>query len=195
MIASYLREVGLGAPRDKNEDRMRLSFLLISVLAASCVLSAGAEAQGKPRLLGSYRDWDAMTGTDGSGGKTCYIISSPKKSTASKRNATRGQIYITVTHRPAFGVTGEVNAVVGYPIRRGSEANISVDGRHQFQFFTEGPGAWAYDPKDDAAAVSAMKAGVNLVVKATSQRGTDTTDTYSLSGFTAAYNAISKACR
>ncbi len=39
-----------------------------------------------------------------------------------------------------------------------------------------------------------MKAGSNLVVKASSSRGTDTTDTYSLSGFTAAYNAISKAC-
>ena len=157
-------------------------------------MSAGAEAQGKPRLLGSYRDWDAMVGTMQDGSKTCYMISTPKRSSASKKDAVRGQIYMTVTHRPKFGVKGEVNAVVGYPIRRGSEANISVDGRHSFSFFTEGSGAWAYDPKDDASAVSAMKAGSTLVVKASSQRGTDTTDTYSLSGFTAAYNAITKAC-
>ncbi|WP_262692268.1 invasion associated locus B family protein [Kordiimonas aestuarii] len=172
---------------------MRLSLLVLGMFIGALAICAGAEAQGKPRLLGSYRDWDAMAGTS-NGNKTCYIISSPKRSTASKKNATRGQIYMTVTHRPKFGVRGEVNAVVGYPIRRGSEASISVDGRHSFRFFTEGSGAWAYDPKDDAAAVAAMKAGANLVVKATSQRGTDTTDTYSLSGFTAAYNAITKAC-
>ena len=172
---------------------MRLSLLVLSLFMGALVLSSAAVAQGKPRLLGSYRDWDAMVGS-ANGKKTCYIISSPKRSTASKKNAIRGQIYMTVTHRPAFGVTGEVNAVVGYPIRRGSEANIAIDGKHHFRFFTEGSGAWAYDPKDDAAVVAAMKAGVNLVVKAGSQRGTDTTDTYSLSGFTAAYNAITKAC-
>lgn len=158
------------------------------------LMSVSAEAQGKPRLLGSYRDWDAMTGTMPDGSKTCYMISTPKRSAASKKGAVRGQIYMTVTHRPKFGVRGEVNAVVGYPIRRGSEARLSVDGRHNFSFFTEGSGAWAYDPKDDTSAVTAMKAGANIVVKASSQRGTDTTDTYSLSGFTAAYNAITKAC-
>ncbi|WP_026168176.1 invasion associated locus B family protein [Kordiimonas gwangyangensis] len=173
---------------------MRFSLLLAGLMVGSAVLSAGAEAQGKPKLLGSYRDWDAMVGTMPDGSKTCYMISTPKRSTANKKNVNRGQIYMTVTHRPKFGVKGEVNAVVGYPIRSGSEAKISVDGRHNFSFFTEGSGAWAYDPKDDAAAVSAMKAGSNLVVKASSSRGTDTTDTYSLSGFTAAYNAISKAC-
>ena len=33
-----------------------------------------------------------------------------------------------------------------------------------------------------------------MVVKGTSSRGTVTTDTYSLRGFTAAYDAISGAC-
>jgi hypothetical protein len=173
---------------------MRFSLLLAGLVLGSLLVSAGAEAQSKPRLLGSYRDWDAMVGSMPDGSKTCYMISTPKRSAASKKDAVRGQIYMTVTHRPKFGVMGEVNAVVGYPIRRGSEASISVDGKHHFRFFTEGSGAWAYDPRDDAAAVAAMKAGVNLTVKASSQRGTDTTDTYSLSGFTAAYNAISKAC-
>ena len=169
--------------------------LLFSFLIASLGLGMAAEAQGKPRLLGSYRDWDAMVGSDTSGRKSCYVISVPKKSEASKRDAIRGDIYLTVTHRPSFGVTGEVNAVVGYPIRQGSEAGISIDGKRSFQFFTEGSGAWAYDPKDDTAAVDAMKAGTSLVVKAASQRGTATTDVYSLSGFTAAYNAITAACK
>jgi len=39
-----------------------------------------------------------------------------------------------------------------------------------------------------------MRRGGTLVVKGTSSRGTDTTDRYSLMGFTAAHNAISQAC-
>jgi hypothetical protein len=42
--------------------------------------------------------------------------------------------------------------------------------------------------------VAAMRRGNSLVVEGTSARGTVTTDRYSLSGFTAAHNAISRAC-
>jgi Invasion associated locus B (IalB) protein len=39
-----------------------------------------------------------------------------------------------------------------------------------------------------------LKAGKQMIVRGTSSRGTETTDTYSLSGFTAALAAIDKAC-
>ena len=39
-----------------------------------------------------------------------------------------------------------------------------------------------------------MKKGNRMVVKGTSSRGTLTTDTFSLKGFTKAYGAIGKAC-
>jgi len=149
--------------------------------------------QDSRRHLGSYRDWDAFV--YGSGAKrTCHMISVPKSSTASKKNARRGDIYVMVSHRPEYGVVSEVNAVLGYPVRQGSSAVVRVDGRNKMEFFTEGTGAWAYDPKDDAKMVVLMKRGSGLTVSATSQRGTNTSDRYSLSGFTAAYNAITKAC-
>jgi hypothetical protein len=40
-----------------------------------------------------------------------------------------------------------------------------------------------------------MKAGSTAIVKATSTRGTDTTDTYSLSGITAALNKMTETCQ
>ncbi len=169
------------------------SLILLTALAMS--LSLPASAAPKRDLLGSYRDWDAIKSTESGGKKTCYMISMPKKTAANRKNVRRGDIYITVSHRPAYGVKNEVNVIVGYPLRDGSTAKLSVDGRKSFEFFTEGSGAWAYDPKDDASAVASMKAGSRLVVYAQSQRGTKTTDTYSLSGFTAAYNAITRACR
>jgi hypothetical protein len=42
--------------------------------------------------------------------------------------------------------------------------------------------------------VTALKGGSSLVVKGTSGRGTQTTDTYSLAGVTAAMAAIDTAC-
>ncbi|MCJ9428101.1 invasion associated locus B family protein [Kordiimonas marina] len=156
-------------------------------------LSLPASAAAGRELLGSYRDWDAIVSKHGNT-KVCYMISMPKKSVASRSGASRGDIYITISHRPAAHVKNEVNVIVGYPLKEGSTMKVRVDGRHQFELFTEGEGAWAYDPKDDTAMVNAMRAGSHLVAYGVSQRGTKTTDTYSLSGFTAAYNAITKAC-
>lgn len=175
---------------------MKAALLSVLFLTATVMSTQSVDAQNeKRRHLGAYRDWDAFVYTYPNGQKTCHMISSPKSSQASRANARRGDIYIMVSHRPEYAVTGEVNVVVGYPIRQGQDAVLRVDGRSRFEFFTEGSGAWAYDPADDAKAVQAMRRGNRLVVNATSQRGTNTTDTYSLSGFTAAYNAITSACR
>jgi len=155
---------------------------------------APVQAADSRRHLGSYRDWDAFV--YGTGAKrTCHMISVPKSWSASKKNVRRGEMYMMISHRPEYRIKGEVSAVMGYPLKASSEARLQVDGRTRIDFFTEGDAAWAYDPKDDAKAVAAMKAGSGLVVTASSQRGTRTTDKYSLSGFTAAYNAINKACR
>ncbi len=167
-------------------------ILTVGALALGFAESAVAQ---KRDLLGSYRDWDALTTTESDGSKTCYMISSPKRSEVSRRGARRGDIYMTVTHRPKFGVTGEVSAVMGYPLKVGSDVRIEVDGKSRFNLFTEGNAAWAYDARDDGRIVTAMKRGNALIVRGTSTRGTNTTDRYSLSGFTAAYNAITSACR
>lgn len=165
-----------------------------AVMAASVMMPA-VSAKDKRDIIGSYKDWDAIKITRTGGAKECYMLSSVKGWKASKRGVNRGDIYMTVTHKPSMGITGEVNVNVGYPMRVNSEAVVTIDGRKRFELFTEGNSAWAYDPQEDKALVKAMKAGSKLVVTGNSQRGTRTTDTYSLSGFTAAYNAITRACK
>ena len=49
-----------------------------------------------------------------------------------------------------------------------------------------------YDDKD---IVAAMKRGSRMIINGTSFKGTKTKDTYSLSGFTSAYKAISNKCK
>ena len=58
----------------------------------------------------------------------------------------------------------------------------------------DGSTAWLDDDKDTARLLTAMRAGRELVVEGTSNRGTRTVDRYSLYGFTAAHRAIGKAC-
>ena len=54
--------------------------------------------------------------------------------------------------------------------------------------------AWVDNEAGQGALVNAMKRGNELVFKGTSERGTLTTDSYSLKGVTAAMRAIDKAC-
>ena len=54
---------------------------------------------------------------------------------------------------------------------------------------------WPEDEEIDDLLIKGMKRGTTMIVKGISSRGTNTTDTYSLRGFTASYKAISKICK
>ena len=54
------------------------------------------------------------------------------------------------------------------------------------------PGAAWTD--EDNKVIFAMKKGLNLLVTGESSRGTITNDTYTLKGFTSAYNKLEKDC-
>lgn len=163
--------------------------LFVSVLAL-CAAPATHAANPTPTLLGSYRAWDAFTVESGKG-KVCYIVSAPTDS--SPNNVNRGDIYLLVSHRPAEKVRDEVNVITGYTYEPNSSVRATVDGK-SFDLFTQGENAWLEKPADETRMVEAMRAGSTLTVVGKSNRGTTTTDRYSLMGFTAAHNAISKAC-
>ncbi len=164
-----------------------LTFIALFVLFDTPI----AEAQDKRQLLTSVRDWSAYVSTEGNL-KTCYMISVPRDT--APKNVNRGEIYMMVTHVPSLKRFNEVNVVVGYPFKKGAPASITV-GRQKFNMFTEGDAAWLSERRQDAAAVEAMKRGNDLVARGTSSRGTNTTDRYSLMGFTAAHKAITDACK
>lgn len=158
-----------------------------TVLASLTAVEAGA---ADPKVLGSFKDWNAFTFEE-SGNTVCYISSQPQKTLPN--NVRRGDIYVLVTHRPAEKTYDVVSFIVGYPLRKGSDATVEIDGK-TFNLFTDGETAWARDAETDKAIAAAMRAGRDMVMKGVSQRGTRTTDTYSLIGVTDAYTAIGEAC-
>lgn len=168
----------------------RQGCALTLATVAALVLIGASSANAEPKEIGRFADWTAFV--DGSEGKKiCFIGSAPKK--AEGNYTARGQTYVLVSHRPADKAFGEVSVEAGYTYRPGSEVTVEIGGK-PFTLFTQGGNAWARNAQADKALVQAMRAGSQMVVKGTSSRGTLTTDTYSLAGFTAAFEAINKAC-
>ena len=124
-------------------------------------------------------------------GLICYVSSEPNSSLP--KGVNRDPIHFLVVDRKGLGTRNEVQTLIGYTIKKGSKPSASVDGK-TYPMIPDGSGAWLASAADEPGFVAAMKAGKSLVVTGTSTRGTETTDTYSLAGATAALDAANKAC-
>lgn len=143
----------------------------------------------EPMQIGKFKDWTAYT-FDDPGGKICYVVSEPTKERG--KYTKRDPVYFLVTHRPKGNVFDEVSVIIGYTFEKGHEPTASV-GSKSFKFYSEGDAAWVFQ-KDEGALIKEMKAGSTMDFEGVSSRGTNTRDTYSLSGVTAALNKIDQEC-
>ena len=166
----------------------RLIFLLVPAIFVA-VAPAAANA---PKLLGEHKYWDAYSFSDKKSGKTCFMTPTPI--TAEPKKVKHGDVYAVVTHRPKAKVRDEVSINVGFAFKPASEVDIAI-GKKRYKMYTSVDSAWGYDAKDDRTLVRMMKAGDEMLVQGVSKRGTKVNYRFSLSGFTAAYKAISRACR
>lgn len=168
---------------------MKKIFLLflLTIISATPVNSSAQQLQK------SYQDWNVFT-LSNKGEKMCYIASVPKKKAGNYKK--RGEPYLIVTHRSKS--VDEVSASSGYPYKQGSTVAVEFDKKSKFDLFTtvEVPDvAWARDSEEDSKIVKAMVKGLDLMIKGNSKLGTNSTDTYSLRGFTRAYRHMKKACK
>ena len=167
---------------------MKLSRLIRGlplILVPLTVLAGSA-----PKTIGTFKAWNAATYTD-DGIKVCYMVSRPADSTP--KNVNRGDIYFMVERRAGMKHEERVSLRIGYTFRPESRAEVRI-GAREFSLSTREQYAW---PPDDAASrrlITAMRRGQDMTVQGVSSRGTQTTDEYSLLGFTAAHRAIGKAC-
>jgi hypothetical protein len=164
-------------------------------LAGALSLCLAVPAAAEPaNLLGVFGNWSAFsTGTGSS--LTCYALSKPR---ATRPAAKRGQIYLMVSDWPARRVKAEPQIVYGYQAKEGAAAALAVGG-DKFSFFIRNNGkdgsSWLQQLSDNPRLVDAMHAGVSAVASGISQRGTKTSDTYSLAGFNDAIAKVHAACQ
>jgi hypothetical protein len=166
-----------------------LIFICSGLLLALALVSLPARADEKP--LGEFKGWEAYSFKER--GKTaCAVWGKPKSSKGKYKR--RGVVRVFIAHRRWAKRVNEISFEAGYAFKKDSEATVTIDDR-KFTLFTDGDTAWNRAAKDDAAMVRAMRVGKAMTVQGVSSRGTKTRDTYSLFGFTAAHNAINKACK
>ena len=173
---------------------MRHAIFAATVAAAALCATAGAAQEESTNRVAAQTDWSVFVENDP---QECWGVSAPKQ-TVNTRNGQpvsvrRGDILLFVSYRPAAGVNGEVSFTGGYPFADGSTVTLAV-GDTSFELFTDGEWAWPASPGDDARIMTAMKRGTNAVLTARSARGTQTQDTFSLLGFTAAAEEAERRC-
>ncbi len=142
------------------------------------------------KFLEKFSGWSAYAGASG-GKKICFVVAQPGDS--APKNVKRGPIYFYVTHYPADRVKNEISLKMGYPLKPGIPAEISIGGK-KFKLFTKAEGAYVAKRETEGQIVAAMRAGAEMVVQGRSTRGTLTTDKYPLSGVAAALDRVAKEC-
>jgi hypothetical protein len=160
-------------------------------LAFSALLSitAGAQAQ-QVRLLGEHRAWSSYASSDAAGA-VCFAMAKPDSVEPQPDGYT--QAYAYVTNRPGENISNEFNLVAGFSFQPESVATVDVGGK-SFNLFTQGDAAWLDDAGQSGALASAIRAGSSLVIEGTTTDGIKVTQTYSLSGATAAQQSIDAEC-
>lgn len=147
---------------------------------------------GKPEQLATFGDWGAYLAQGGKD-KTCYALGQPKvREPKTKLKDTSA--YIFISSRPGEGVRNEVAINLGYATKDGSAANAAIDG-DDWELITKGTNAWVKDQAKEKEFVGALRGGSKLVVKASSAKGTSTTDTYTLKGLSDALARVAQECK
>ena len=121
----------------------------------------------------------------------CYIGSlatgtdlSPEKN--------RGDFYILV-YKNIGNPETIVQIEAGYNYKIGPDIIVTID-KGEYVFYTTQDLPSAAWTNEDKKVIFAMKKGLELNVSGESSRGTITNDTYTLKGFTAAYNKLAEDC-
>ncbi|KZY05886.1 hypothetical protein A3728_01630 [Sulfitobacter sp. HI0040] len=165
-----------------------------AVIGAAMVAGSAFAQEQSTNRVAAKTDWSVFVEDNPT---ECWGVSTPKETVNSKDGrvvaVNRGQTLLMVFYRPSAGAKGQVAFTGGYPFASGSTVNMDISGT-TFELFTEGEWAWPATTEDDNKIITAMKRGADAVLTGMSGRGTQTKDTFSLLGFTAAVEDAAKRC-
>lgn len=171
------------------------NWVASTICSVALAVSANmAVAETASDRIGAKTDWSIFVADNPT---ECWVVSSPKSTVNSKNGkvvaVTRSDIRLFVSFRPGSSVAGEVSFTGGYPFKEGSTVNIKI-GTASHEMFVDGEYAWPASAGEDSKITTAMKRGSTAVVTGLSSRSTQTEDTFSLLGFTAAIEEAQKRC-
>ena len=147
-------------------------------------------AEENLKSVGKFKDWESFVLLQ-DGNKTCYaqsipIIRAPKKL---RREPSR----LFVSFRPAENIKNEISVTNGYDFKLKAPVTAK-SGKKSYDLFSKGRFAWVVDNEDEKKLIKTMKKASRLMIVGNSSKGNQTTDHYSMMGFTKAYNSAKKSC-
>ena len=149
-----------------------------------------ANAEENLKSIGKYKDWESFILLK-EGNKICFaqsipVVRAPKKL---KREPSR----LFVSFRPAENIKNEISVTNGYEFKL--EAPVEAkSGKKSYDLFSKGRFAWVLDNNDEKKLIVTMKKASRLMIIRNTEKGHQTTDHYSMMGFTKAYNTAKKSC-
>lgn len=150
-----------------------------------------------PRPLGTFDGWRAFEAGPANA-KICYLTAAPTRSESRPANAQRGEISLVIAHHQNPRRNDEFTMNLGYPARDAGEIEVA---RTKVALSTlaqaNTTSLWARPADGDRQIVAALRAAPasgTALVRGTSARGTETTDTFGLAGFQRALAEIDRAC-
>ena len=140
------------------------------------------------KKVGKFKDWESLVIQESSG-KVCFAQSTPVLQ-APKTNKRDARLF--VTFRPAEDIKDEVSITSGHDYK--SSTVTARSGKRKYSFFSQKSFAWLLDDQEERKFIKLMQKATDVIVKARTTNGAETTDHYSMMGFTKAYNTAKKTC-
>jgi len=175
---------------------MNRRFLFLSLLTALMCGPpqtgiAAPSSKSAPKLLGTFGEWKANSYEGDQA--VCYMTLSVRF--APNKKVKRGMAWLTITHRPGENSKDVVSYASGYNFKLLSDVTATI-GKKSFDLFTAKDTAWSRDSATDHALAAAIREGSSIKIAGTpdAKGAIMVTDTFSLKGAAAAYQAIGKAC-
>ena len=161
--------------------------LLIIIFSFICSV---VNAEENLKSLGKFKDWQSFVLLK-EGVKTCFaqsipVVKAPKKF---KRDPSR----LFISFRPSENIKNEISVTNGYEFKLKAPV-AAKSGKKSYDLFSKGRFAWVVDNKDEKKLIVTMKKASRLMIVGNSKQGVQTTDHYSMMGFTKAYNLAKKSC-
>ena len=152
-----------------------------------CSVSYGEE---NLKRIGKFKEWESFVLSQ-EGSKICFaqskpVIRAPKKL---KREPSR----LFVSFRPSENIKNEISVTNGYEFKPKAPVEAK-SGKKSYDLYSKGRFAWVVDNKDEAKLIVTMKKASRLMIIGNTDKGDQTTDHYSMMGFTKAYKTAKKSC-
>ena len=162
-------------------------ILLLILFSFICSVSYGEE---NLKSIGKFKEWESFVLSQ-EGSKICFaqskpVIRAPKKL---KREPSR----LFVSFRPSENIKNEISVTNGYEFKLKAPVEAK-SGKKSYDLFSKGRFAWVVDNKDEAKLIVTMKKASRLMIIGNTDKGDQTTDHYSMMGFTKAYKTAKKSC-